>query len=357
MPSSHTWASPPPQYRAVEVPNEATPLNGSPQDHTHKRKHTRWGLLVTIFFLFVLGPVISVHLLNDWKNSDGPAIRERERRRVQWGEEDRERERQRVAEDRERDRQLAEEDRERERERAQWGEEDLERERERVAKDRERERRRIEADLEHGRKQAREDFERRRKQAAEDSERERRQAEEDKEHERRLAKWAEEDRARLEDEERRMRTAVYWEGPTPADECLRYGTRMYSARLMNIPPGADGRRWCQETEITIHEDYIAKPDFCSEESGEVFGHWLKMNEPTCKNIWEDFSDKGCLAKGSQKRRVEAKLGFLEYIKGPWREMCTTTPADFWGRHSAGPDTCADTGGRVLGVWLVDDGEC
>lgn len=111
-------------------------------------------------------------------------------------------------------------------------------------------------------------------------------------------------------------------------------------------------------------------------SGEILGHWLKMNEPTCKNIWEDFSDKvftSCTCNfeftdihyrdvllrvlesvyvyqpiRSQQcsqlylQRIEAKLGFLEYIKGPWREMCSTTPADFWGHHSAGPDTCADT---------------
>lgn len=194
---------------ATEAPHETTPLNGNPRECHHKSKHARWQswLLVAMFFLFVLGPIIGVHLFSDWKNNDGPAIRERERRRAQWAEEDRQRQRDRVAEDLEREHELAEEE----------------------------------------------------------LERERRRAQEDKEHERRLSKWAEEDRARLEDEEHRMRTALYWEGPTPADECLRYGTRMYNARLMNIPPGVDGRRWCEETEITIHEDYIAKPDFCNEE--------------------------------------------------------------------------------------------
>lgn len=61
------------------------------------------------------------------------------------------------------------------------------------------------------------------------------------------------------------RAALYWEGPIANEECLRYATRMYSARLMNIPPGVDGQKWCEQTEVTIHENRIAKPDFCNEE--------------------------------------------------------------------------------------------
>ncbi|KAE9392624.1 hypothetical protein BT96DRAFT_864080 [Gymnopus androsaceus JB14] len=219
-----------------------------------------------MFFVLLLAPVIGVHLYSDWKNADGPAVRERERRRAQWDAEDRKREIKR-------------------------------------------------------------------------------------------AQWDAEDRARLEDEEHRNRTALYWEGPSPDNTCLRYGARMYSARLMNIPVRVDGKKWCQETEIIIHGDLIAKPDFCNDKSGEIFGHWLRLNEPTCTTIWEEFTDKGCVAPGSGKRRIDAKLGLLQYIDGSWREMCSTTPADFWGHHLAGPDSCVNTGAGVWGIWVVEDEEC
>ncbi|PBK59635.1 hypothetical protein ARMSODRAFT_966757 [Armillaria solidipes] len=129
-----------------------------------------------------------------------------------------------------------------------------------------------------------------------------------------------------------------WTELTPSSRCLRYNTREYSALLRGVPSDEDCLKWCKEKEITIHGIEFKKPAHCTidvDTSGttRVYGHWIvKSNEPHCMTTWEDFRDKGCAAKGSKYRRIEAQMGNHQPLWDNWREMCSTTPADYEGHH-------------------------
>ncbi|KAG7450916.1 uncharacterized protein BT62DRAFT_543820 [Guyanagaster necrorhizus] len=158
-----------------------------------------------------------------------------------------------------------------------------------------------------------------------------------------------------------------WADITPSKRCLRYGTREYSAQLMGVPRGEHGLRWCKEKEITIHGIDFEKPGYCTVDRDHsvlmkrrFYGHWtVGSNEPSCKTLWENFQDKGCVAKGSMRRRIEAHMGNHQPPRDNWREMCSTTPADYDGRHFDQPDSCDYRGvfGGVWGAWFINDESC
>ncbi|SJL13356.1 uncharacterized protein ARMOST_16798 [Armillaria ostoyae] len=102
---------------------------------------------------------------------------------------------------------------------------------------------------------------------------------------------------------------------------------------------------CKEKEITIHGIEFKNPAHCTidvDRSGttRVYGHWIVgSNEPRCMTTWEDFRDKGCAAKESKSRRIEAQMGNHQPLWDDWRAMCSTTPADYEGHHFDRPDSC------------------
>ncbi|KAG7443508.1 uncharacterized protein BT62DRAFT_903087 [Guyanagaster necrorhizus] len=154
-----------------------------------------------------------------------------------------------------------------------------------------------------------------------------------------------------------------WADLTPSNRCLRYSTREYSAQLMGVLPGEDGLRWCKKKEITIHSVDFEKPGYCTVDAPtnpRIYGHWtVESNEPSCQTLWEDFQDKGCVAKGSKRRRIEAHMENHQPPWDNWREMCSTTPVDYGGYHFDQPNSCDHRGifSGVWGVWFVKDESC
>ncbi|SJL11982.1 uncharacterized protein ARMOST_15396 [Armillaria ostoyae] len=166
--------------------------------------------------------------------------------------------------------------------------------------------------------------------------------------------------------------SLTWTELTPSNRCLRYSTREYSTLLRGVPSDEDGLKWCKMKEITIHRIEFKNPAHCTigvDKSGttRVYGHWIvKSNEPRCMTMWEDFRDKahislfslGCAAKGSKYRRIEAQMGNYQPLWDNWREMRSTTPADYEGHHFDRPDNCERSFfGGVTGVWFLKDGSC
>jgi hypothetical protein len=64
------------------------------------------------------------------------------------------------------------------------------------------------------------------------------------------------------DAARRARMHLFWDKPQRGEHCARYGAREYSARLFNIEDGYDWVTACERTPVVIHDNVIAKPDWC-----------------------------------------------------------------------------------------------
>jgi len=167
-----------------------------------------------------------------------------------------------------------------------------------------------------------------------------------------------EEKREQEDDERR-RLGLSWNGLKGQERCLSYSTREYTAQLENIPTGYDRIKACMSTPVVIHGVTFERPNRCEDDGQSgVYGHWLvNHNEPSCSTYWSYFKDKGCVSQGSGTRRIESPL---ENLQGgdDWREMCTTTPADFRRLHFSGPDYCVNWGQHgIWGIWEIDDSSC
>jgi hypothetical protein len=55
---------------------------------------------------------------------------------------------------------------------------------------------------------------------------------------------------------------VYWEEPQGGAHCLGFGTREYTAKLRNVPFYANGKKICEETEVSIHGVVLPRPTRC-----------------------------------------------------------------------------------------------
>ncbi|KAJ6563584.1 hypothetical protein DFH09DRAFT_1158451 [Mycena vulgaris] len=168
-----------------------------------------------------------------------------------------------------------------------------------------------------------------------------------------------EEASRKREEADRIRAAFYWNDLRTEQRCLRYGARQYSARISNVPRGYDPLQACTETSVEIHGLKIPTPTQCEDRGcGGVFGHWtIDYSEPTCKTHFNNFKDKGCTASGSGRRRIESRLENLQ-SGDDWRDMCSTTPADFRHLHFESPDMCENWGiSGVWAYWEIEDQEC
>ncbi|KAJ7453201.1 hypothetical protein FB451DRAFT_1281997 [Mycena latifolia] len=167
-----------------------------------------------------------------------------------------------------------------------------------------------------------------------------------------------EEARRKEDEAARVRAGFAWDGLSAEERCVGYGARRYSARLANVPREYDPMQACTETSIEIHGRKLASPSQCEDRGcSGVFGHWTGYSEPTCKTHFDKFNDKGCTSPGSGRRRIESRLENLK-SGDDWRDMCSTTPADFRHLHFDGPQMCEHWGiSGVWGFWEIEDGEC
>ncbi|KAJ8587023.1 hypothetical protein M405DRAFT_843471 [Rhizopogon salebrosus TDB-379] len=140
--------------------------------------------------------------------------------------------------------------------------------------------------------------------------------------------------------------------------CTMYGTREYTARLVNIP--GDYNRHveaCMATPIQIHGiEYKAK--WCEDHGPRnVTGHWeVNQHEPDCASYWNQYKDLGCASPGSGQRRIEHHLENIPH-GGDWREFCATTPANFLEMQFMGSESCFHTTWGTYGLWVIDDESC
>ncbi|KAJ7795904.1 hypothetical protein B0H14DRAFT_3495369 [Mycena olivaceomarginata] len=172
--------------------------------------------------------------------------------------------------------------------------------------------------------------------------------------------WKDEKRGearRKKEEQDRVRAKFYWEDLGADQHCLRYSTRQYTARVANVPRQYDPVQACKETAIEINGVKILNPVQCEDRGcSGVIGHWM-VADPSCVTHFDGFADKGCTGPGSGRRLIESRLWNLQG-GDDWRDMCSTTPADFRGLHFEGPDSCENWGIRgVWGTWNIEDREC
>ncbi|EPT02631.1 hypothetical protein FOMPIDRAFT_1059169 [Fomitopsis schrenkii] len=143
-------------------------------------------------------------------------------------------------------------------------------------------------------------------------------------------------------------------GTVDAHQCVRYGTREYTARL-----GLDMQEACQHMPIVMNGEVVGVPHECLAEGDTLVGRWhVTESEVECRPSWGDLYDKGCLGDASGKRRLEARLWNL-HDNEDWMTMCATTPADIRGRHFDSPMHCENRGAfyGMVGMWDVDDYGC
>ncbi|EGO01662.1 hypothetical protein SERLA73DRAFT_177082 [Serpula lacrymans var. lacrymans S7.3] len=232
-------------------------------------------------------------------------------------------------------------------------EDDLRREREKLDQQRNQERKVWEA--------LRKAWERERLEHEEELRKERQEKERQRqERERELEERHRREEQQRREEEERIRLGLYWDEVQSEGHCYAYGTREYTARLMNLPATYDRMKGCWDTPITIHDVKLDHPYRCENRGyfNGMYGHFLvKSGETACQPYWGTFDDKGCANEGSHTRLIQSRLWNIP--KGDdWNQMCSTTPADFHGLHFEGPRYCEDKGiWGVYGVWEVEDLQC
>ncbi|KAJ8521593.1 hypothetical protein ONZ45_g1777 [Pleurotus djamor] len=167
--------------------------------------------------------------------------------------------------------------------------------------------------------------------------------EEERKHER--AEW---EREKFE----REKLTVWFTTPSPSNHCRSWGTREYSAVLLNAPDTVDKLRLCAETKADIHGRMLF-PQSCTVHVDEgVVGHWIvDFEEAACSPSFTNVQDKGCLNIGSWKRTFHAHLDGIQ-PGDDWRMMCSTAPADLAGHHFNAPSRCDDWGQH--GIWGIFD---
>ena len=117
-----------------------------------------------------------------------------------------------------------------------------------------------------------------------------------------------ENRQHQEDEEKRA--LIVWQDLKGSTQCLRYGTREYSATLAQVPFGMDPLKECWKKSVNIHGREIF-PSRCDTQvcfsnlhypifdleifqgmCGTVTGHWIvDFNEPSCVTWWRGYDNK------------------------------------------------------------------
>jgi len=184
------------------------------------------------------------------------------------------------------------------------------------------------------------------------------QRREREERERERERWRREveERDRREEEERQRRH-LFW-GNVEAHTCTTYGTRAYTAQLMNLPADWKHRAdACKATPLEIH-GISHLPKTCEDRGlGVVIGRWeINQQEPDCATYWDEYNDKGCTSPGSGKKYITYHLMNLPE-KSDWREFCATTPARFNNMQFPGAQECILSIWGVFGQWEIDDSNC
>ncbi|KAJ7038006.1 hypothetical protein C8F04DRAFT_951913, partial [Mycena alexandri] len=155
--------------------------------------------------------------------------------------------------------------------------------------------------------------------------------------------WESEMRDHEKIRQERIRARFAWDDLKGDQHCLQHGMRRYTARIANVPREYDPATACTETAVEIHGMRIPSPNRCEDRGcGGVIGHWLvSHSEPTCATHFDNFKDKeSFMSRDDCYPRIESHLENLQ-PGDDWRNMCSTTPANFWGLHFDGPGVCED----------------
>ncbi|KAJ3480122.1 hypothetical protein NLI96_g8576 [Meripilus lineatus] len=154
----------------------------------------------------------------------------------------------------------------------------------------------------------------------------------------------------------RKMLGIAWEGPYPQDHCTSYGTRPYTAKVVNVPSFMDAIEVCAEMPIQIHNRTIEKPLWCEKlPNGEVHGHWsVDFNEPLCQPYWSSPENNGCTGYKTGFRRYSAHL--WGWYQGEQSTMCASTPNVIDGYHKKAPDHCENLDDWV-GLFDIPDESC
>ncbi|KAH9933164.1 uncharacterized protein BXZ73DRAFT_46504 [Epithele typhae] len=173
------------------------------------------------------------------------------------------------------------------------------------------------------------------------------------------ARWEserEQERTRRKDVEMKARGAHFTELQYVDGKCRTYGTRAYTARLLDIPgdlPADIG--WyelCMDMSTQFHGRWIRGPNSCERgRFGAVWATWYISDEPECRTYWDGFAivvplglQVGLLIPLQQ--RYSANLMNLRH-GDDWDEMCRSTPANIFGHEFDGPTACHTTRVRIL----------
>ncbi|KAH9924867.1 uncharacterized protein B0H18DRAFT_1010513 [Fomitopsis serialis] len=143
-------------------------------------------------------------------------------------------------------------------------------------------------------------------------------------------------------------------GQIESHQCVRYGTREYTAHL-----AFDVKEACQHMPIVVNGAAVSTPHECVMEGDTLVSRWnIDQGEAACKPYWGDLYDKGCIGQGSGKHRFEARLWDL-HGDMDWMVMCATTPTDIRGQRFDGPTHCENRGAfyGMVGMWDVNDSQC
>ncbi|KAF9222789.1 hypothetical protein BS17DRAFT_707398 [Gyrodon lividus] len=164
------------------------------------------------------------------------------------------------------------------------------------------------------------------------------------------------DRRRREEEER-QKLNMFW-GHVESHQCTTYGTKEYTALLMNLPATWEHRvEACKVTPLEVHGiSYL--PKSCEDKGpGVVTGRWeINHNEPDCASYWRSYQDKASPIKMPLTLRIEHYLENLPH-GGDWREFCATTPVSFHDMHFVGAQECFQYNLGTYGHWEIDDSSC
>ncbi|KAH7906914.1 hypothetical protein BJ138DRAFT_1182787 [Hygrophoropsis aurantiaca] len=145
---------------------------------------------------------------------------------------------------------------------------------------------------------------------------------------------------RQKEEDERLRMGMFWADLVGDERCTAYATREYSAHLINLPDRYPYRvEACMGTPAVIHGVTYKNPSRCFDDGYNVYGYWsVDHNEPGCSTFWEYYKDKGCIADGSGKRRIEQFLANVPE-EADWQEFCASTPTTIHSREYKSPNHC------------------
>ncbi|KAF8631543.1 hypothetical protein AX15_002299 [Amanita polypyramis BW_CC] len=154
-------------------------------------------------------------------------------------------------------------------------------------------------------------------------------------------------RGRNQAQDNSIKNNATWGVLQRGEHCLGYGTRGYSAQLLDPPLFANWKEVCESTRIEIHGNIYDKPERCERQwfFGDVVGYWLVKSEGTnCSTSWSKFKDKGCIQKRPGYRLMTSRFSNID--GEDIHLMCRTTPAVIDGIKYDKPASCVD---RVIEV--------